>query len=120
LVSLLDRVREPFNVNSLAQAAALACLKDEGYYRGILKSIESQRKFLYANLKKIGLSFVDSVTNFILIDVGRNSFEVSQALLKKGVIVRDMGFWGLDTYIRVTIGTPGENKKFIEALRKIK
>ena len=67
----------------------------------------------------MGLTFVDSVTNFILVDVRRNSFNVSQQLLQKGVIIRDMGFWGLDTYIRVTIGTPRENQRFIHALKEV-
>ncbi|HOW35877.1 MAG TPA: histidinol-phosphate transaminase [Candidatus Omnitrophota bacterium] len=119
VISLLERVREPFNINSVAQAAALACLKDKAYYEKLLRTIKAQRKYVYANLKKMGLSFVESVTNFILIDVRQNSFNVSQALLKKGVIVRDMGFWGLDTYIRVTVGKPQENQRFIRALKEI-
>lgn len=118
LISLLDRVREPFNINSLAQAAALACLRNKNYYRKLLKIINGQRKYLYRCFKDMGLPFVDSVTNFILLDVGRNSMDASQQLLKKGVIVRDMGFWGLDTYIRVTIGTPRENQKFVKVLKE--
>ncbi len=119
VISLLERVREPFNVNSLAQAAALACLKDKGYYQKILGEIEDGRKELYQGFKKLGLPFVKSATNFILVNVQRNSLEVSQALLKKGVIVRDMGFWGLDTFIRVTIGTKKENREFMKALGEI-
>ena len=119
IIGLLERVREPFNVNSLAQAAALACLKDAGYYQKMGKVLESQRKVLYHSLKQMGLFFVDSATNFILIDVKTNSLEVCQRLLKKGIIVRDMGFWGLDTFIRVTIGTPQENKKFIQGLKGV-
>ena len=65
------------------------------------------------------MTFVESVTNFVLIDVKADSLEASQKLLRKGVIVRDMGFWGLDRFIRVTIGTPKENNKFIKALKEI-
>lgn len=119
VISLLDRVREPFNVNALAQAAALACLKDSGYYRRIARMLVAQRRYFYENLRKMDLKFVDSVTNFILIDIRRDSLQVSQALLKKGIIVRDMGFWGLDTFIRVTIGTKQENEKFIRALKEV-
>ncbi|MFA5059013.1 MAG: histidinol-phosphate transaminase [Candidatus Omnitrophota bacterium] len=119
VIDLLDRIREPFNINSLAQAAALACLKDRTYYKKIKKLIRTQRSYLYAQLKKLGLSFVESSTNFILVDVKRDGFKVFQGLLKKGIIVRDMGFWGLETFIRVTIGTEAENKKFIAALREV-
>lgn len=119
VVDLLNRVREPFNVNSLAQAAALACLKDEKYYQNIKFMLNAQRKYLYEELEKLGLKFVDGVTNFILIDVGRDSLRLSEALLKKGVIIRDMSFWGLKNFIRVTIGTPRENQKFIRALKAV-
>ena len=68
---------------------------------------------------KIKLNFVESVTNFILIDVKSNGFNVCQKLLKKGIIVRDMSFWGLNNYIRVTIGTAKENKRFICALKEV-
>ena len=119
IVSILDRVREPFNINSMAQAAALACLRDKSYYEKNLNIIKKEREFLYENFRKMKLPFVDSVTNFILLNVRRNSFQVSQQLLKKGIIIRDMGFWGLDTYIRVTIGTPQENRKFIQALKEV-
>jgi len=119
MIELLNRIREPFNVNSLAQAAALAALKDQAYYRRIGKEINGEKKRLYKNLKKLNLSFVESETNFVLIDVKTNSFEISQKLLRKGVVVREMGFWGVDEFIRVTIGTPRENDKFIKALSEV-
>ncbi|MCR4336309.1 MAG: histidinol-phosphate transaminase [Candidatus Omnitrophica bacterium] len=119
VIDILNRLREPFNVNSIAQAAALACLKDQAYYRRIAKEIEEQRKFLYQSFEKMGLSFVKTVTNFLLIDVKTKSDEVSCRLLKKGVIVRDMAFWGLPTFIRVTIGAPSENRKFLRVLKEI-
>lgn len=118
IISVLERVREPFNINSVAQAAALACLEDSGYYQKILKTVNHQRKYLYDNLKRLNLPFVDSSTNFILIHVKQNSSELAQRLLKKGVIIRDMKSWGLDAYIRVTIGKSEENKKFIQALKE--
>ncbi len=116
MIDLLNRVRDPFNVNSIAQAAALACLKDREYYQRIGLKVEEQRQFLYKRLAEMGLIFVPSVTNFILIDLQDKSVNVVDELLKKGVIVRDMKFWGLGTFIRVTIGTEKENKKFIKAL----
>ncbi len=118
MVELLNRIREPFNVNSLAQVAALAALKNKAYYRGVSQEIASEKKRLYKNLKKMNMAFVESATNFVLVDVKGDSLQVSQQLLRQGVIVRDMGFWGLDQFIRVTIGTPKENDKFIKALKE--
>lgn len=118
VIDILNRLREPFNVNSIAQAAALACLKDQAYYRRTAKNIEKQRKYLYTEVRNLGLQIKESVTNFILIDVGQKSQPVSDALLKQGVIVRDMSFWGLNNFIRVTIGTEKENKIFIKALSR--
>jgi histidinol-phosphate aminotransferase len=119
VIDILNRLREPFNINSLAQEAALACLKDQVYYRRAAKNIEKQRQYLYKSLRKLGLRVIESVTNFILIDVKQKSQTISDALLKKGVIVRDMAFWGLDSFIRVTIGSQEENKLFVKTLNDI-
>ena len=119
IVDILNRVREPFNVNSLAQVAALASLKDRLYYKRIAKIINAQKRFLYCNFRKMGLSFVETATNFILVDVQQNSSKVFQELLRKGVIVRDMSFWGLKSFIRVSIGTEKENRKLISALKEV-
>ncbi len=119
IVDVLNRLREPFNVNVIAQEAALACLNDTVYYRAVAQKIEDQRKYFIDNFCKLGLSFVETVTNFMLLNVGSNSSRVAQKLLKQGVIIRDMAGWGLKGYIRVTIGTKQENRKFIKALRGI-
>lgn len=119
VVDILNRVREPFNINSIAQVAAIACLKDKAYYRGIAQSIEKERQFIYSSLTKSGLHFEPSCTNFILIKLKHNATEVAKALLKKGIIIRDMSAWGIKGYIRVTIGTRAENRKFIKALEEI-
>ncbi len=119
VIDILNRLREPFNVNSIAQAAALACLQDQPFYRRCAKLIESQRQVLYRDLEALDLRIVKTVTNFILVDVKQKSQNVARRLLERGVIVRDMGFWGLDTFLRVTIGTDKENEKFIKVLREI-
>lgn len=119
VINILSRVREPFNVNSLAQEAALACLQSREYYQRIARLTEQQKKFLYGRLKAMKLSYKESATNFILVDVQKNGSEVVQKLMRKGVIVRDMSFWGLENYIRVTIGTQQENKKFLAALKEV-
>jgi len=119
VISYMEKTREPFNVNSLAQAAALAALDDRAFLKKTLVHVGREKRFLYAAFKKMGLGYVKSATNFIVADVGQDSKAVFNKLLKAGVIVRDMKAWGFDSYIRVTIGTRKENRKFVEALRKI-
>lgn len=119
LIDLLNRIREPFNVNSLAQEAAIAVLKDGAYYRAIGRKIAQQRKYLYRNLERMGLEYEKSFTNFILVKIQGSGSAVAKKLLKKGVIVRDMSFWGLNSYIRVSIGTAPENRRFIQTLKDV-
>ncbi len=119
LIDILNRVREPFNVNSLAQVAALACLKDKGYYKKIALKIEKQRQFLYENFTRLKLDFVKSCTNFILIQLNQEAGDVSKKLLQKGVIIRDMSHWGMKNFIRITIGNENENKKLIRVLEEV-
>ena len=119
IINYMERVREPFNVNLLAQAAALAALDDKAFLKKTLKYVAAEKKFLYAAFRKMGLKYVESATNFILVDVKKDCRQVFGMLLKKGVIVRDMKGWGMDTFIRVTAGTRTENKKFIEALTEV-
>lgn len=119
VADLLNRAREPFNVTSIAQAAAIAALKDEAYYRKILRILDRERDVVCAGLEMLGLSYSKGYTNFIQVRVPRASGEIALGLMKKGVIVRDMSAWGLNNYIRVTIGTPAENKRFLKALKEI-
>lgn len=119
IIDHLNRLREPFNVNSLAQAAAVACLKDKSYYRGIAKSVEEERVYLYKSLESMDVSYEASFTNFILIKVVGDSSFAARELLKRGIIVRDMKVWGLDHYIRVTIGSQKENRLFIRTLKEV-
>ena len=118
IIDILNRLREPFNVNSVAQAAAIAALSDKAYYRRLGAEVAEQRQYLYRSLKGLGLKYEESFTNFILIRV-KNAKAIAQALLKGGVIVRDMTGWGLSDYIRVSIGTAAENKRFIKTLNNI-
>jgi histidinol-phosphate aminotransferase len=119
IIDCFNRIREPFNVNALAQAAALACLKDRAYYRNVASKIRAQRRFLYGSLKTLGLKYVESYTNFILIEVQKDASLIANALLRRGVIIRDMRFWGLDHFIRVTIGTEAENRKFLLEIKEL-
>src|SRR2546425_6120678 len=117
--SLMNRIRQPFNVNSLAQVAALAAIDDEAHILECVRMIEAGRHFLYDEFKRIGLQYVPSRANFILVDVGRNAADIYQKLLHQGVIVRPMTPFGLETAFRITVGTPEENRKLVKALRMV-
>ena len=117
-VALLHRIRQPFNVNSLAQAAALAALEDDAHILECLRMIEAGRHYLYDEFTSLGLRYVPSRANFILVDVGRNAYDIYQRLLREGVIVRPMTSFGMETALRITVGTPEENRRLTKALRK--
>jgi histidinol-phosphate aminotransferase len=117
VIGYMERAREPFNVNLLAQAAAAAAIDDKVFLRKTLAHVKSEMEFLRSSFSKMSLGYVNSATNFILVDTKRDCKDVFNRLLEEGVIVRDMKAWGMDTFIRVTIGTRQENRKFIKALR---
>jgi len=119
VINILNRLREPFNVNCIAQAATVAVLNDEAYYRQMAQEVNVQRQYLYRSLDSMDVTYETSFTNFILIQVGTDSSQVALSLLKKGVIIRDMSVWGLKGYIRVSIGNASENKRFIKSLGEI-
>jgi histidinol-phosphate aminotransferase len=122
ITDLLNRIRQPFNVNSLAQAAAIAALADSAF----LKKCYDLNCAGYAQLTKafnsMGLSYIPSSGNFVLVKVGDEpnaGAKVNLELLKAGVIVRPVGNYGLPQWLRISIGLPEENQVFIEALKKI-
>lgn len=117
-IQLLNKVREPFNTNAMALAAAEAALGDDEHVEQTIALIQEELKFLTRELSRIGIPYVPSVANFILAEVknGRDCFELLQ---KKGVIVRPMDGYGLPDHIRITIGTRKENEKFITVLEEI-
>lgn len=117
--SYMEIARQPFNVNLLAQVAAIAALDDKKFLRKTRNTILEGKNYLYDCLNKLGIAYVPSVANFILIDVGRDGLGLFKEMLKFGVIVRDMKQYGLKNFIRVTIGTKKENERFIKVLKKI-
>lgn len=119
IIQYMDRVRQPFNVNSIAQVAAIASLKDKDHITKSQLVISEGKKFLYEQLDSMKLKYIRSDTNFILIDVRRSGKEVFERMLREGVIVRDMDAYRLNNYIRVTVGTMVENRRFAKALKKI-
>ena len=119
MISYLNRVREPFNVNSLAQIAAMAALDDVDHVKNSKQINNMGLKYLCEELDNLGISYTPSYTNFILIDLKEDPSRVYNELLKKGVIVRPVGGYGLNTHLRVTVGLEVENRRFIESLKKV-
>ncbi|MBU0533529.1 MAG: histidinol-phosphate transaminase [Candidatus Omnitrophica bacterium] len=115
----MNRIRQPFNVNRLAQAAAIAALDDEQQIKKSKAMNEEGKKFLYKELESFGLEYVPTSANFILVNMARDGKEVFEKLLREGVIVRPMGSYDMPNFIRVTIGKLSDNIKFIESLKKI-
>jgi len=119
LSDYLNRVRQPFNVNSLAQAGALAALEDEDFLQKTVALVAAEMNFLYAALDDLGIGYVKSQANFFLIKVGRNADAVFDELLGLGVIVRSMTSYGYPDCIRVNVGLHHENERLLKALEKI-
>jgi histidinol-phosphate aminotransferase len=118
LISMMQRVRQPFNVNAAAQWAALAALDDADHVRRSLEVNRQGLDYLQSEFAKLGLAYVPSHGNFILVRVGKGQ-EIFQQLLTQGVIVRPMGAYKFPDYVRVTVGTMEENRKFIDALERV-
>jgi len=118
LVELMDRVRQPFNVNSLAQVGALAALGDDDHIERSRTCNREGMAYLRQESERLGLSVVPSWANFLLIEVGDGG-RVYEELLKHGVIVRPMGVYGFPRHARVTVGTAEENERFVSALEKV-
>jgi histidinol-phosphate aminotransferase len=118
LISMMQRVRQPFNVNAAAQWAALAALDDVDHVRRSLEVNRQGLEYLQSEFAKLGLAHVPSHGNFILVRVGKGQ-EIFQQLLTQGVIVRPMGAYKFPEYVRVTVGTMEENRKFIDALERV-
>jgi histidinol-phosphate aminotransferase len=118
VVDALDRVRQPFNVNVLALVGALAALDDADHVRRTLAANREGMAHLVAGFRALGLAHVPSASNFVLVRVG-NGARVYGALLRRGVIVRPMDGYGFPEHVRVTVGTPAENDRFLAALRAV-
>jgi histidinol-phosphate aminotransferase len=117
LVAALEKVRQPFNTNSLAQTGALAALDDAEHIGRTRENNLSGLRFYEGAFKQMNLQFIQSVTNFILVKVGDGQ-RVTGELQKRGVIVRPMNIYQLPEWIRISIGTPAENTRCIAALKE--
>lgn len=119
LIELLNHAREPFNVNAMAQAAALAALDDDAHLKNSYHMTQEGITQFETILQELGISFIPTTANFILMKTG-NAQTDTQFLMKQGIIVRPMTGYGLKEWIRVTIGTKPQNQKMFTALRKLK
>ena len=115
----MERVRPPFNVNILAQAAGVAALGDDKFLKKTKEKTLEGKRYLYEQMDKMGIAYILSVANFILVDTGKDCVTIFKNMLKRGVIVRDMKQYGLKNFIRVSIGTSKENQRFIKILKEV-
>ena len=116
LADMLHRVRQPFNINSLAQIGALAALEDSEHYQRTTSGTRTGMSYLQEAVSRLGCSCHPSQANFFLIDVGGDANQLYEAMLYKGVIVRSMHAYGYPSCIRITVGTEEENQRFVAAL----
>ena len=119
LVSYIERVRQPFSVNELALAGALAAFLDRPYLAKVLGNNRKGKEYLYGALQGLALDYVPTEANYILFRAGDRAEAAVKRLFEEKILVRWMGAYGLPDYIRVTVGTPHENRHFVEALGRI-
>lgn len=119
IITTLNRVRPPFNVNLIAQEAAIAALDDKDHLQKSIQTNENGKKFLYGQFEQLNLFYVPTYANFILFSTPKDAQSVYENLLKEGVIIRSMKPYGYDNFLRVTIGSQRENEIFIEKLKKV-
>ncbi|PKL99051.1 MAG: histidinol-phosphate transaminase [Gammaproteobacteria bacterium HGW-Gammaproteobacteria-9] len=119
IADVLNRVRQPFNVNSLALAAACAALDDVDYLLASRKANDAGMLQLETGFRQLGLEWIPSRGNFIAVDFARDAAPINQALLREGVIVRPVAGYGMPTFLRVSIGTEQENARFLDVLRQV-
>jgi histidinol-phosphate aminotransferase len=119
IASFLNRVRQPFNTGSLAQAAALAALDDDEFLHKTQQTIWTGLQYLYDEVEKMGLRYIPSEANFFLIEVACEAKNLFEAMLRRGVIIRSMASYGMDRFIRVNAGLPGENERFVRTLSEV-
>jgi len=118
MAGYLNRVRQPFNVNALAQVGGVAALSDEEHYRMTMEKTHAGIVWLSKEVEKLGCHSMQTHTNFFLIDVNGDGKKLYEHMLHQGVIVRPMQAYGYPNYIRITVGRAEENQRFVKALGK--
>lgn len=118
-VAAMHRIRQPFNANCLAQVAGVAALADDEHLRRSREMVAAGREQLYRGLDELGVKYVPSEANFVLVDLGREAVPVFEELMKLGVVVRPLAGWGLPNALRVSVGRAEENDAFLRALAAV-
>jgi histidinol-phosphate aminotransferase len=119
VADLLNRVRQPFNVNAMSLAAAIVALDDQEHVTSAIDNNNQGMAYLTDACDKLGLAYIPSVGNFLTVDFKRDALPIYEALLHEGVIVRPIGVYEMPNHLRVTIGLPSENERFINSLIKV-
>lgn len=119
LISCLERTRQPFSINSIAIAAAKAALGEGHYLKTVLNNNKKGKIFYYRAFDNLSLDYIPTEANFILVKIGEEAESITKKLFEEKILVRWMGPYGMPHYIRVTIGKPEENERFIEVLKKL-
>jgi histidinol-phosphate aminotransferase len=117
LIAALEKVRQPFNINSLVQAGAMAALEDIEHVKRTRASNFDGRRFLEQGLRQLDVPFIPSAANFLLAQVGDGQ-RIFEQLQRQGVITRPMGGYRLPEFIRISVGTPEENRRCLDALKR--
>ncbi len=115
----IDRVREAFGVNLLAQAAGIAALEDEEFVKASVEDNKNGRKYLYQEFDRLDIAYIPSHTNFILAELGPKAQVIIEKMTQKGIILRPCAQYDLPTYSRITIGSQSENQRLIRALEEV-
>lgn len=119
VAEILNRIRQPFNVNGLAQAAAEAAFEDGEFLAHSISATHQGLDFLTGELRAMGLEVLPTQSNFFMVDVRRDAGEVFRSMLREGVIVRSMASYGFQTFLRINAGTPEENRACVDALARV-
>ncbi len=120
VISLINRIRPPFNTSRLAQAAAAGALRDRDFVKKVSEKTEKEKKLLYRELEMAEIKYIPSETNFILLEFSFNAEELCAHLLKKGIIIRPLAGYGMPGHTRITVGKREENTALIEEIKKYK
>lgn len=119
LLSVINKIRNPFNVTLLTQAAGIAAINDDEFLAKVIANNDNGKKYLYEEFDKLGIEYAKTEANHIIFNAAKESGWVFKELLKRGIIIRPIGGFKPDTWLRVSIGTMEENREFIKALKEI-
>jgi histidinol-phosphate aminotransferase len=119
LIDYLNRIRGPFNVNRMAQQAAVTAFEAVDHLKKCQEVNKTEKEYLYQEFSEMGLEYIETETNFMMVDTGLDAVEVFKELQQKGVIIRPGNQFGMESWIRVTIGTHKENEFFLKNLKEL-